>query len=852
MCGVGGAFRQAGDVVTRGVARYRNGAYEAMGGGLQNDVHRLFVVDLGGGPQLYASVTAPTTASLFRWSGSAWIALPGLNEVPTDLVAFDEGGGTQLYAAVFDFSAPFHDVRRFDGSTWHPVTPLFDWDVHALEVYDDGSGPALYAAGAFTSAGIAARGIAKRVSNAWVEVGGGLHPAVVGEQSSARDLAVWNDGTGDRLVVVGDFARAGTTPADNVAAWDGTQWSALGAGIGREVQSVRQVALASGTKLVFGGLFATAGGVAARAPAFYDGANWSSIGSALGHALPDTARANRSVVHDDGTGAKLCVGGIFEVAGGEPASCIAAWDETAWSALGSARAVGGFVGAIERHEGSLYVGGRFGVAGDRVVRDVARFDGTTWSPVGSVAGPVKTVLALCSADVGDGNRLYAGGRYTQIGGVAADRIAQWDGTAWAALPGGGISGGSGVGPAVFALEKFQSGATPRLVVAGNFAQAGGVAAASIARWSPSTGWSAMGAGFPSSTVHALALFDAGSGPALYAGGTFAGGVARWNGAVWTVVPAGPSGPVYALAPYGGAAERRLYVGGAFGAVGPASTSNFAAYDGANWDVFGQGVFGTTNSAVNALHVLDDGSGGGARLHLAGSFARAGGVLAASVASWDGASFASAAGGGVDGPVSALGSFADAQGPALYAGGSFATTSTGVAASFARFGRDGLAGCEPVTGTAVCDGSSSGSGCPCGNAGLPGHGCASGVNANGALLAATGAANLGQDTVRLVASGLPNATPVLWYQGNPTSAPAFFGDGLLCVSPGLIGWHGRAVGGIAQTGFGTGFGTRISTYGYVTSSSTRVYQAWYRNSTPAFCTSAGANTTNGLRIEWAAK
>src|SRR5688572_24869937 len=64
-------------------------------------------------------------------------------------------------------------------------------------------------------------------------------------------------------------------------------------------------------------------------------------------------------------------------------------------------------------------------------------------------------------------------------------------------------------------------------------------------------------------------------------------------------------------------------------------------------------------------------------------------------------------------------------------------------------------CEP--GTAYCFGDSTGTACPCGNAGLPGNGCASSVNAAGAHLTAVGRASLAADTLELRGSGMPNST-----------------------------------------------------------------------------------------------
>ena len=43
---------------------------------------------------------------------------------------------------------------------------------------------------------------------------------------------------GDVLVVGGDFANAGTTPANFIATWDGDTWSALGSGVDDDVHAL--------------------------------------------------------------------------------------------------------------------------------------------------------------------------------------------------------------------------------------------------------------------------------------------------------------------------------------------------------------------------------------------------------------------------------------------------------------------------------------------------------------------------------------------------------------------------------------------------------------------------------------
>ena len=107
--------------------------------------------------------------------------------------------------------------------------------------------------------------------------------------------------------------------------------------------------------------------------------------------------------------------------------------------------------------------------------------------------------------------MYVGGDFLTAGGIAAQRIARWDGTSWSAL--GALNG------PVSALSVFDDGLGPALYAGGDFTTAGGLAANRIARWDGGTSWSALGSG-TDAPVAALSVFDDGTRPALIAGGVF--------------------------------------------------------------------------------------------------------------------------------------------------------------------------------------------------------------------------------------------------------------------------------------------------------------------------------------------
>src|SRR5262249_50079227 len=145
--------------------------------------------------------------------------------------------------------------------------------------------------------------------------------------------------------------------------------------------------------------------------------------------------------------------------------------------------------------------------------------------------------------IGSGPRLFVGGEFGSAGGISTNNIAAWDGSAWSSM-GSGLSGsGSSVG-AVHAIAIYDDGAGPALFAGGWFTDAGGSPASHVAKWDGST-WSPLGSGLAGALtdVRALVVFDDGTGPALYVGGSFtsAGGapaedLARWDGSSWTALP----------------------------------------------------------------------------------------------------------------------------------------------------------------------------------------------------------------------------------------------------------------------------------------------------------------------------
>ncbi|TVQ51547.1 MAG: hypothetical protein EA377_12360, partial [Phycisphaerales bacterium] len=339
--------------------------------------------------------------------------------------------------------------------------------VRALTVFDDGSGPALYAGGSFSSAGgVTAYAIARWDGSSWSPLGTGMNGPV-------EALTVFDDGFGPALYAGGWFTTAGGVEVNGIAKWDGSSWSPLGTGVNVWVDALTVFDDGSGPALYAGGSFTTAGGVQANRIAKWDGESWSALASGM------NSRVEALTVFDDGSGPALYAGGNFTTAGGVQANRIAKWNGSSWSPLGAGMN-GNVLVLTEFDNGSgpaLYAGGTFTFAGLVEANHIAKWDGSSWSPLGT--GMNDMVLALLAFDDGSGSgpALYAGGHFTKIGGVPVNRIAKWNGSSWSLL-------GTGMNESVRALAVFDNGlgGGQALYAGGAFTTAGGVESNRIAKW----------------------------------------------------------------------------------------------------------------------------------------------------------------------------------------------------------------------------------------------------------------------------------------------------------------------------------------------------------------------------------
>lgn len=403
------------------------------GEGVDGIVRAMTVVDdelYVGGDFTHRNLGAAAGANrALRWTGIDWDELGSAgNGVPISITAMAVLDGNVYVGGEFTqvggISANY--LARWDGSTWSTVGSAggngADASIFALTV----SGSDLYAGGNFTQvnvgAPIAANRVARWNGSTWSALGSGGGNGV---NMAVHALAV----SGGDLFVAGTFSQANigaAITANRIARWNGSVWSALGSGGGNGLDSFAYTLAVFGGDLFVGGLFTQANfgaPIPANRIARWDGSTWSAVGSGGGNGMSGT------VIVLAASGGHLYAGGNFTSANvGAPVSVnrLARWDGSHWSGIGSGDGIGvnGSVRSLVIDGELLYVAGDFtqvNVGAPIAAERIALWNGAAWSTLGSGIG-AQSVFAMVRPDVGS---LYAGGIFRSAGGKPAANFSRY-------------------------------------------------------------------------------------------------------------------------------------------------------------------------------------------------------------------------------------------------------------------------------------------------------------------------------------------------------------------------------------------------------------------------------------------
>lgn len=463
---------------------------------------------------------------------------------------------------------------------------------------------------------------------------------IAGVNGPVSATTTWDpDGSGPepaRLVISGDFTRAGEAIVNHIALWDGSAWQPLG-----NLSSPGATALGVHN----GDLYAAQGGdVGLPILRHIGNGQWVAAGS------PD------GPVHTLGSYAgELIAGGDFQHISGVPCNRIAHRSGTQWQPFGSG--VNGGVHAMVEHEGALVIGGVFTTASGAAAPGMARWNGLSWeafapgSPRAAVSALIihqnelfrgvdqslsSELLGIYGVQRWTGTSWedLSGGTYTQwssihnlrehqgqlfaAGQFEMGSLAIWDGTTWSRLP----------APHSWAFgaqrEHIESTGAD-LIAAGNFPYLGDVALQSVARWDGQT-WSIMGDtnSTPYGGIGGMAwlgdeLFV--TGP-ISAGGVVGAKVYRRDAAgQWhaTPPPSTTAMNVHVLRAIGD----HVYLG---------SNLGVHRWTGSNWEQIGE------TASTPGYAPVEDLAGDGSVVYAIGGFQSIGGVVSPRIAVWTGANW----------------------------------------------------------------------------------------------------------------------------------------------------------------------------------------------------------------------
>ncbi|MCA8976494.1 MAG: hypothetical protein KDC98_17370 [Planctomycetes bacterium] len=614
---VAGGFTEAGGIPASNIAIYDpiSGTWSSIGGGANGTVSALAVAANGdllmGG--VFTAAGGVSANGVARWNGSSWQPLGvGLDVMPgVSVRALAVSTSGEIFAGG-DFSSsggnPLLYFARWNGTSWQQAGAGLASMFGCPQMYLGVTGLL-----ALPNGEILASGQFSLVSNSLVQQfaswDGTTWQGVPGAPAFTCVTCMTQRANGD--IVVGGSLNS----TYQVQSWDGSSWQQLGAVPDKPLVLA---GLANGDVLV-----STTG---TTAPGIFQ---WTGVSWLQRTRLPAILQFGLAIAAVPGLAPDaFMVGGNFTTYGSTAATArgLLLWDGVAWTASPGGLS-GGVDGFCAMANGDVIAGGTFTQIGGVPATNVARWNGTTWSAVGNAPSGVYEVAALDSGEIFAGTFYgtyrWAGSTWQQISttttwGLLARRngrivawdadITEWDGTGWTTIPGARniidvVEAPNGdliaIGrswpflPLTTYIARWDGSSwtdldptqqltyPPDLVGIG---PGGSVVVSWTVHTTPptigimefdGTSWHSINGGFdnqimdlltlPDGDLVAMGLFQTTGGPATSAF------IARWDGTAWNDVAGGPGQPVWdaAMRPSG---EIFVSFGGFFGRTFALATS----------------------------------------------------------------------------------------------------------------------------------------------------------------------------------------------------------------------------------------------------------------------------------------
>lgn len=307
---VGGLFISAGDSIVNNIAMWDGENWHPLGKGITGhasiDCMAFYKNDLYAGGFIDSAGGVPAK-NIARWDGVEWRNPgTGINGLVNSLIVYKD----ELYAGGWFSSAGglvTPNIAKWNGISWSPVGEGFSDEVYTLCIFKD----MLYAGGWFTKTSnhyFSADNIARWNGAKWDTVGSGVKGEVPGG-SWIKNLAVFNN----ELYASGNFQRCGSLIVNNIARWNGNNWSVVGEGI-NTILSYTMTEY--NNELLVGGEMESPYQI--RRPYFFiwDGTNWK----------PGNFTMDSTPYRFYTSGNDLYVGGIFNYVNGFTVNGVFRWD----------------------------------------------------------------------------------------------------------------------------------------------------------------------------------------------------------------------------------------------------------------------------------------------------------------------------------------------------------------------------------------------------------------------------------------------------------------------------------------------------------------------------------------------
>lgn len=324
--------------------------------------------------------------------------------------------------------------------------------VNAMIVFNN----ELYIAGCFTSVnGTNANYIAKYNGTNWSAVGSGLwHTGNTSTiYSGVKCLAIHNG----ELYAGGSFNLSGSTSLSNVAKWNGSGWVAIGAGFTSSVFS-----LCSFNNELYAGGFLSFGN---NGIAKWNGSSWVNVGTGM---QSSSSSSGGGLVRDMKVYNNLLyIGGQFYSGNGVASPNLITYNGTNFVSIGTGVSSSYGITKMGYYQTDLVIAGEINSVNGTSAKNIARFNGTNWSAFGTGVGVTSGANQVQPVQEYNSS-LIVGGFFN----TPTSSIAQWDGNNWMAM-------GTGITGYVASLATYNN----VLYAGGKFTNAGGITVKNIAQWS---------------------------------------------------------------------------------------------------------------------------------------------------------------------------------------------------------------------------------------------------------------------------------------------------------------------------------------------------------------------------------